>query len=287
MRQSTAKLGAPKRARTFKLNFHALPTNKQKHRFGHHFTDECCTCAPEYGKGVDYSDPDRRWGPTEDVVHMLKCTLSKETAEPLWQAFETALQTAGTPKSIHNIIVGAMQRWSRNESPINLRNYNDIDQMVVKQALLDQRDITWDQLFHGRVAATWQQAVKTEAQRHDGRPDVPRWTAKFVKAINDLGLSTWKLRCKQLHGATRQSAIERKRTDLLVRATELWNHRHMVDGCCQAHLRRGVHRHTWTWTHLRQWVHKAEIMLEAGLRAPAVVDGMRQLTAMWVRVEQR
>ena len=106
--------------------------------------------------------------------------------------------------------------WTQPEEPIMI---------AITRAFQTQSRIGWDQLFRGRIATDWHQAIQAYyRERKPGEAFTPdQWMRTTIEEIWIFAMKLWKQRNIDLHGETNEITMERQRKETATKATAVYN----------------------------------------------------------------
>ena len=125
-------------------------------------------------------------------------------------------------------MIHGIQQWliDGNEPYDFTSHSTDAHLLLVHLAYVDQSTIGWGNLLRGRIATTWLQAHhQYHSLRHlHDKYSTTHFAPALVRHLWDFGLTIWKHRNDDVHGATADAAKEIHEKFLDAKITEAYQH---------------------------------------------------------------
>ena len=185
-----------------------LPTAKSLQTFDNKHDDHCFKCG-------------QLW---EDTNHVLQC-LSNAWDKTWTEAFKvlhTHFEKQHTPTVLTNLLCDNMAHWITNWWRIPTPQWPTPEEPImtaITSAFHSQKNIRWDQFFHGRLSKAWLTVIEIYYQEHrPGYIFTPNhWMRTTIDAIWTFSLTLWQQWCNSSHRLNGTQTLEQK-----CKATASW-----------------------------------------------------------------
>ena len=194
-----------------KLTHKLVPTNVVRHRYKLIPEPTCPLCGVE----------------PETMYHVVQC---KHGTRQEWrQRLEHRLAEVGRQQKAPPDMVGAFidgwSTWAKNEA-VQIPSGAST---VIQTAMIQQTEIGWHQLLHGRAVQSWRTISKAAQRAERGRTtedgDKTTWVTNMLDTIWTEWFKLWEARNEFVHGKTLTEKQERKQADIEQKIRQIYENK--------------------------------------------------------------
>ena len=177
-----------------------LPTVKWLQTFDNKYDGQCFECQ-------------QLW---EDMNHVIHCPSKarEQTRNEAFTVFSTHFQKQQTPSVLTNILCDSMEHWIHCHQ-IMPPQWNTAEEHImtaITTAFNSQKQIGWDQFFHGWLSTEWLNVIKI--YYHKWRPGYifspDQWMWTTIDTLWTFSLTLWCQWCESYHGVNGINTLEQK-----------------------------------------------------------------------------